>query len=957
MTDPLDTQAYHKPAANPPDSASGFAGQVAHSDALTSVRVLWLFSQPPNLDDVLSPAVLGSESAASEPADTTGAAPVVQLPGSTLLADVLAEDIEQRRKRGLPCGISVYAAFWGRILRSGPARRAVLAGEFLSQRAHDTAIAGDATEQANQTELIRRDLIVRYPALQPDIDAVATIASVLDQGTLPDAAVHLSGDRLGKYRLDAVLGAGSFGQTWLAWDEALRRHVALKILRHTDRGADDAALRRVLAEASAAAGLDHPAIVRVHEAGQFGDSGDAYIDAQFVGRVVAGQQPGTFAGIAQTAEDLVLAGPLPPSRAARLVGQIAGAVAAAHARGITHRDIKPSNILLAPTGEPLLADFGLASIDSPADQPAMDASTAPRARPRIAGTLAYLAPEVARGEPATPLSDVFSLGCTLRVLLQGAAPRRALHANNPANIPPNKPDTDPHAIEPFAQMLARAGREPLPALSADGSTIPRALAQIANRATAHEPAHRYTSADRLAADLQAFLDHRPVEADPIGPIGLITLWVRRHRTGVLTAAAVLLLVGFATVAFVQGLRAERNRAVEAERIAEARRDEALAANETIMLMNRFVARTFNSTRGQRESADFTVKEAIRLGASRLVRTYADRPLAAAAVQHFLGQAAAGAGDFETARTQLAAALETRRLLLGATHPDTIATLRQTGEMLSVSGKRPEADAVFAEVVKLLGEPAAMRSPDGLYALARVGAATLTGGDSAEARRVLEAVEPIYASRPHDGSADHQHVMNYLVTLYGRIREPLLAVAMQQRIVELNTRLLGDDDISTLNALQALGSVLRAADKTAEARATYREALRRYVRTVGEGHGYTMHVRLELASLALPADPAEAIGLLDAVEAHAAALGPGHISQLKLGLLRGQALDAAGRSEQAVAALRQALGSALKAVGPANRWTQSTASTLATILDRQGRKQEAAAVRQSVAKKPADGPED
>ena len=200
-------------------------------------------------------------------------------------------------------------------------------------------------------------------------------------------------------------------------------------------------------------------------------------------------------------------------------------------------------------------------------------------------------------------------------------------------------------------------------------------------------------------------------------------------------------------------------------------------------------------------------------------------------------------------------------------------------------------------------------------------------------------------------------MNYLVTLYGRIREPQLAVVMQQRIIELNTRLLGEDDISTLNALQALGSVLRAADKTEQARDTYREALRRYVATVGEGHGYTIHVRLELAQLALPADPAEAMALLDAVDAHAAALSPGHINRLKLGLLRGQSLDAAGRSEQAVTALQKALDSALKAVGPANRWTQSTASTLAAILDRQGRKQEAALVRQSVAKQPAASPED
>ena len=951
MTDPPDSHASEQPDTKrsaPPrsagaENASGYGYPTTpDTDAVGAVRLLWSFPYPPTLADVFSTAVLESDGPA-------GAGPGGGTGGS-LLADVLAEDIEQRRKRSLPCGANVYAPLWEQIVRSGPARRAVLAGEFLDPGHREQASAGGcgAENTGKTVEQVRRELVTRYPMLQADIDAVATIASVLQGDDLLGEVTQHAGDRLGKYRLDALLGTGSFGRTWLAWDEALRRHVALKILRPSHSRDTVASHRRVLAEASAAAGLDHPAIVRVHEAGQFSDSGESYIDAQFVGQVLPRGEAGTFAGVAQTAEDLVQSGPLACATAARLVWQVAGAVAAAHARGITHRDIKPSNILLTPTGEPLLADFGLASLDAPVSQADSGAGLPPN-RPRIAGTPAYLAPEAARGEPATPLSDIFSLGCTLRALLAGTAPRAARGSPSPAGAD--------CAAESLGEMLTRLGSQPLPSLAGTATNIPATLARITDRATAHDPANRYTSADRFAADLQAFLEHRPVEADPAGPIGLVSLWTRRHRTGVLITTAMLLLVGSATVAFVQGLRAERNRALQAERTADASRDEALAASETIMLMNRFLARTFNSTRGQRGSAEFTVGDAIRLGVARVSRTYGDRPLAAAAVQHFLGQAATGAGFFDTARGQLQAALDTRRLLLGPAHPDTISTLRQWATLLGESGPRAESDAAFAEVVRLLGEDAAMQNPDGLFALARLAAAALNRGEIIEARRVLEAVDHAYFARPNDGSADQQQVMNHLVTLYGKIREPLLAVAMQQRIVELNSRLLGQDDISTLNALQALASVLRSAGRVDEARAIYRDALSRYVRTVGEGHGYTMHVRLELASMALPTNPAQALALLDAVEPHALRLAPGHINRLKLGLLRGQALDAAGRSEEAVAALRPALDSAIKSVGPANRWTRSTAALLATILDRTGQSDEAAATRRSVEQKPATDPPD
>lgn len=888
------------------------------AEAVAAVRILWLGPRPPSLEEVLTPAMMAGERE-----------------DGGVLAEVIAEDIAQRSRRGLGCGLGVYGPCWETLRRSGPARRAVLVGEFIDCCGGGGARDGERGETVAE---VRARLGELHPELKEDIDAIATLAMVVCGEELLDASRFGPGSRVGKYVLGTLLGAGTFADTWLAWDGALRRHVALKLLRGR-RGDGEDGQERVLAEAAAAAGLEHPAIVRVHEAGQI--DGVGYIDTQFVGSVEGVGADGLAERVTSlTAESFVRGGPLGAERAARLVGVVAGAVAAAHARGITHRDIKPANILIAPSGEPMLADFGLASVEGAQGvgrAEGDDGRGAARERRRIVGTPAYLAPEVAGGGAATPLSDVFSLGCTLRALLTGMTPRGGETGG-----------------APMGEVLAGIAGRPLGPVAGVGvgRAVPRTLARIVDRATAHEPSERYTSADGLAADLRAYLEHRPVEADPGGTLGLVRLWATRHRTGVIVAGVLAVAVGGLAAVFVGRLAAERNLAVAAERLAEARRAEAEAANATVMQMNRFVSRMFNSTRGQQSgSAEFTVIDAIRLGTARVDRTFADRPVAAAAVQHFLGQAASSSADFETARKNLDAALQTRTRLLGPTHPDTISTLRARGEMLSASGRKEEAGAVFAGVVAALGEEAALRNADGLYALGRVGGAAMNRREFAEARRVLGRVAAAYAERPSDGSADHQAALNMLVTLHLSEREFALAEATQRRIVELNTGLLGGDDISTINSLTTVGFVLRESGEAAkrdEARAVYADAIAQYVRAVGESNRYTLNTRLELALTCIPDDPEAALEQLNIVEPHAMLLAPNQLNRLKFGWVRGQALVAAGRPEEAAVGLQQAFDSALAAMGPANRWTRRTAALLSGTLEKLGRRGEAAAVRAKVA---------
>ncbi|HET9292933.1 MAG TPA: serine/threonine-protein kinase [Gemmatimonadales bacterium] len=223
--------------------------------------------------------------------------------------------------------------------------------------------------------------------------------------------------RVGRYRLQAPIGRGGMGEVWLAWDQALKREVALKLLR-VGTGAGPEMVKRFEREAQAAGRLTGAHVVRVFDFGA-SDDGLYYIAMEYVDGV-----------------DLALLvdrdGPLPPARAARLVEQACMALEEAHAAGIIHRDIKPNNLILA-SGEPgedlvKLLDFGVARLREPA--PGAEHLTRTG---MLIGTPAYLAPELWQGGDASERSDIYALGVTLHFLLTGVTPR---HAPQGTRVPP-----------------------------------------------------------------------------------------------------------------------------------------------------------------------------------------------------------------------------------------------------------------------------------------------------------------------------------------------------------------------------------------------------------------------------------------------------------------------------------------------------------------------------------------
>ncbi len=209
----------------------------------------------------------------------------------------------------------------------------------------------------------------------------------------------------GRYELRRAIGRGGMGEVWVGRDRMLDRDVALKVLDVHAAHDDGVAAERFRRETTAAAGLSHPHVVQVFDGGV--TEGIAYLVMELL--------PGP------TLAELVAAeGPLPVDRAVALARQAADGLAAVHRAGLVHRDVMPSNLMLDEQGRVRVVDFGIARL-------AEATATQVTATGTVIGSAAYLSPEQARGEAATPASDHYALGCVLMTMLTGRPPYEAEH--------------------------------------------------------------------------------------------------------------------------------------------------------------------------------------------------------------------------------------------------------------------------------------------------------------------------------------------------------------------------------------------------------------------------------------------------------------------------------------------------------------------------------------------------
>ncbi|HLX19637.1 MAG TPA: serine/threonine-protein kinase [Gaiellaceae bacterium] len=289
----------------------------------------------------------------------------------------------------------------------------------------------------------------------------------------------------GRYRLDTLLGRGGMSEVWRATDLELGREVALKLLAPNE---DNARFER---EARAVATLGDPNVTQLYDYGEA--DGRPFMVLEYLS--------------GGTLEDLLRArGRLADADAQRISTEMASGLAHAHARGVVHRDLKPSNVLFDEEGRAKLADFGIARVASGGGGTLTEAGT-------VLGTAAYISPEQAAGNPATPASDVYSFGVMLFRMLTGRLPFES--------------------DDPF-ELLEQHRDIPAPLVADVRPDAPGRLAATADAALAKDPALRPPDGAALLAVLG---DEDATRVMPVAPPPQ-----RRRRGGPALAVVVLLVV-------------------------------------------------------------------------------------------------------------------------------------------------------------------------------------------------------------------------------------------------------------------------------------------------------------------------------------------------------------------------------------------------------------------------------
>jgi WD40 repeat protein len=397
-----------------------------------------------------------------------------------------------------------------------------------------------------------------------------TAPTTADTGSaVPAEPEALPWRTLGRFELRRELGRGAFGVVYLAHDPALGRDVALKVPR-PEVAVTPGLAERFRREARAAAALDHPNLVPIHEVGAVGP----------VAYLVSAYCPGTNLAEWLKRRDE----PVPVADAARLVATLARAVGHAHERGVLHRDLKPANVLLTddpgppPALTPRVTDFGLARLLD-ADP---EAGAAPGTRTgAVVGTPCYMAPEQAagRGKEVGPAADLYALGAILYELLAGRPPFRG------------ESDLD--------TLLLVQAEEPVPP-GRLRQRLPRDLEAVCLKCLEKEPRRRYASAAALADDLERFLRGEPTVARPVGRAGRGWRWCRRNpgwAAMLATVAGLLLLIAVGSSLMTWRLN-------QALRVSEEERWVTLVAQARAVSRSR--------ERGQRLDGLAAIRQAQRL---------------------------------------------------------------------------------------------------------------------------------------------------------------------------------------------------------------------------------------------------------------------------------------------------------------------------------------------------------
>ncbi len=671
----------------------------------------------------------------------------------------------------------------------------------------------------------------------------------------------------GDYELLEEIARGGMGVVYKARQVSLNRVVAVKLLLRGEFASEDF-IKRFRIEASAAAALQHPNIVAIHEVGVH--QGHHY----FAMDLVDGPN------LAQLLRD----GPLPAKRAAAYVKTIAEAIHFAHTRRILHRDLKPSNVLIDANNQPWVTDFGLAKQlaetgSIPSDFSSREATDATERNftdsltlsGQVLGSPAYMPPEQASGqrEKVGVTSDVYSLGAILYHALTGRPP---FAGNSVADILKQVENT-----EPITPRLLNSG-------------VPPDLATICLKCLEKEPAKRYPTARELAVELGRVLNDEPIHARRVGIVGKLWRWSNRKPALASLSAMVLILL-------LAGTAVGTWLAVHAKRAERQAQTEAMGSDQVALFLTTMLSGVRPSVSRGRDVTilrEMMGKAELRLTTDGLK----NQPRARVSLLNALGAAYGELGEYEKAASMFRQGLVIEEGIHGRAHPHVAASLESIAQSEFKQGNFAQADRLFRDALEIekavpgpsdspaatqlmlasvLVEEAKLAEAEFIVKDVLKSQRQLYGEEDQRLANALQALGFILMRQKHLAEADTNltrslilrqrgtnsesdsastlSLLAYVRTEQGRLDE---AEQMLHRVLEQRKRLHGEGSLEVADSLNVFGVYLLARGKLDESVDILKRSL-----AVREKHFGTNHPAVALslhnlgAALLAQAKPVEA----------------------------------------------------------------------------------------------------